>query len=122
MKQHILVIDDEGSIRELLGTFFQARGYRVSSASTAAEALRVVEDTLPDVVLLDLLLPDADGLELLENFKQTHPDLPVIIMTGMGSDESLLKEARTKGAAGYVSKTDPLDKLLREVELQFPSM
>ena len=116
MKPHILVVDDEAPIRELLSTFFQSRGYEVSSAGTAYDAMIKAAETSLALVLLDLVLPDADGLEVLDSLKRTHPDLPIIIMTGMGADDALLKEARDKGAAGYVSKTLPLDKLLAEVE------
>ena len=118
MKPHILVVDDEAPIRELLSTYFQSRGYQVSSASTAAEAVLKAEETPLNLVLLDLVLPDADGLEVLGSLKKTHPELPVVIMTGMGSDEALLNEVKAKGASGYVSKTMPLDKLLAEVENQ----
>lgn len=116
MKPHILVVDDEPSIRELLSTYFQSRGYQVSSTSTGADAMIKVADTALSLVLLDLVLPDADGLDLLGSLKKGHPDLPVIIMTGMGSDDVLLKQAMEKGAAGFVSKTLPLNKLLVEVE------
>jgi DNA-binding NtrC family response regulator len=54
-------------------------------------------------------------LEILERMKATHPNLPIIIMTGIGFDEDLLQEAIQKGASGYVSKTLPLDQLLMEV-------
>lgn len=120
MKHHILVVDDEAPIRELLSTYFQSRGYQVSTSSTANDAMRKIADTALDLVLLDLVLPDADGLELLGSVKKSHPDLPVIIMTGMGSDAELLKEANSKGAAGFVSKALPLDKLLAEVEQRLP--
>ena len=116
MKPHILVVDDEAPIRELLCTYFQSRGYQVSSAATAYDAMIKAAETSLALILLDLVLPDADGLEVLGSLKKTLPDVPVIIMTGMGSDEALLKEAKDKGAAGYVSKTLPLDKLLAEVE------
>ncbi|MBI2946547.1 MAG: response regulator [Verrucomicrobia bacterium] len=116
MKPHILVVDDEAPIRELLTTYFQSRGYQVTAAATADEAIRRTADASLNLVLLDLVLSDADGLELLGTLKKSHPDLPVIIMTGMGSDESLLKQATDNGAAGFVSKTLPLDKLRAEVE------
>ena len=97
MKPHILVVDDEAPIRELLGTYFQSRGYQVSSTSTAADAVRKAAETSLNLVLLDLVLPDADGLEVLGDLRKAHPNLPVIIMTGMGSDEALLKEANITG-------------------------
>ena len=68
-----------------------------------------------NLVILDVPLGDSDGLEILQTLKNAHPNLPVIIMTGIGFDEELLQEAIKKGASGYVSKTLPLDQLLMEV-------
>jgi DNA-binding response OmpR family regulator len=115
MKQHILIIDDETSILELLKSFFEKQGYQITLAENGTEALRLAADIGFDLIILDVVLPDADGLEVLQSLKQLHPNTPVIIMTGIGFDEVLLKEAKRKGASGYVSKTLPLDKLLSEV-------
>jgi DNA-binding NtrC family response regulator len=115
MKQHILVVDDEPPIRELLQSYFQKHGYEVTTAATAEEAVRLADDLPLHLVVLDVLLPDSDGLETLQTLKGSHPNLPVIIMTGIGFDEELLQEAIQKGASGYVSKTLPLDQLLMEV-------
>jgi len=112
---HILVVDDEASIRDLLAEFFRKRGYKVSTASNPKEALSLTDSVPLNLVILDVLLDDKDGMEVLEDIKEKHPNLPVIIMTGIGYDEELLKEARDKGAAGYLSKTLPLDQLLMEV-------
>jgi CheY-like chemotaxis protein len=115
MSQRILVVDDEAPIRELLSSYFQKRGYAVTAAATGSEAIRALDELPVDVMILDIALADADGLELLETIKQDHPKLPVIILTGMGFDDDLLKEALAKKASGYVSKTLPLDQLLMEV-------
>jgi len=115
MKEHILVVDDEAPIRDLLGEFFRRRGYTVTTAATGEDALRLADEVVLQLVILDIALPDADGLELLESIKSGHPNLPVIVLTGMGFDGELLREALQKGAAGYVSKTLPLDQLLMEV-------
>lgn len=115
MSQRILVVDDEAPIRELLSSYFQKRGYTVTTGSNAAEAIRALDEISVDVMILDIALADADGLELLESVKKDHPKLPVIILTGMGFDDELLKEALAKKASGYVSKTLPLDQLLMEV-------
>lgn len=115
MKQHILVVDDEPPIRELLQSYFTKHGYAVTTAADAQEAFRLADETPLQLVILDVLLPDSDGLEVLAQMKNTHPNLPIIIMTGIGFDEDLLQEAIQKGASGYVSKTLPLDQLLMEV-------
>lgn len=115
MQQHILVVDDEAPIRDLLSSYLRKHGYEVTTAGAADEALRHVEEKRVQAVILDVLLADTDGLEVLVKIKETHPRLPVIIMTGIGFDEELLQEAVQKGASGYVSKTLPLDQLLMEV-------
>lgn len=115
MKQHILIVDDEPPIRELLAEFFQKRGYQVTTAGTGEEATRLADETPPHLVILDIALADADGLELLRSLKHNHPALPVIMLTGMGFDDELLQEALQNGAAGYVSKTLSLEQLLMEV-------
>jgi DNA-binding response OmpR family regulator len=115
MKQHILVVDDEAPIRDLLTQFLTKRGYDVTTAATGAEAARLADEVSLNLVILDIALADADGLELLGQIKAGHPNLPVIMLTGMGFDEDLLNEALSKKASGYVSKTLPLDQLLLEV-------
>jgi DNA-binding NtrC family response regulator len=81
----------------------------------ASDARRLVDEVPLNLVILDIALADADGLELLESIKQAHPQLPVIMLTGMGYDDELLQEALQKGASGYISKTLSLDQLLMEV-------
>jgi DNA-binding NtrC family response regulator len=113
--KHILIVDDEAAIRDLLSEFFRKRAYKVSTAATPEEALSLADSVPLNLIILDVLLSDADGMEVLETIKKAHPNLPIIIMTGIGFDEELLKEAQQKGASGYVSKTLPLDQLLMEV-------
>ncbi len=115
MKQHLLVVDDEAPIRDLLESFFKRQGYHVWTAETAAAAITIADEQPLHLIILDVVLPDSDGLELLSTLKSAHPNLPIIMMTGIGFDEELLQEARGRGASAYVSKTLPLDQLLMEV-------
>jgi DNA-binding NtrC family response regulator len=115
MKQHILVVDDEPPIRDLLQAYFKKRGYQVSVSATGPEALRMVDETVFSIVILDVILAETDGIEILDQIKAKHPALPVVIMTGIGLDEELVQEAWNKGASGYVSKTLPLDEVLAVV-------
>src|SRR5687768_15951718 len=100
MKQHILVVDDEPPIRELLQSYFSKHGYEVTTAVDAAGALTKADKIPLHLVILDVLLPDSDGLAILEKLNCSHPSLPIIIMTGIGFDEVLLQEAVQKGASG----------------------
>lgn len=115
MKQHILVVDDETPVLEMLSSYLKKHGFEVSTANSAEDALRLSEVTPLHLVILDVLLADTDGLELLAQIKSARPKLPIIIATGIGFDEGLLQDALQQGAAGYVSKTQPLDQLLTEV-------
>lgn len=116
VKKRILVIDDEPAIRELLSEYFVRRGCDVSAVATGREGLAAASETPCDLILVDVVLPDADGMEILQQLKARHPKVPVIVMTGIGFDEPLVTEATQKGASGYISKTLPLDKLWAEVE------
>jgi len=115
MKMKILVVDDEAPIRDLLSAYLKKYGYEVLTAATAAEARQRVDGETLHLVIMDVVLPDADGMEVLGSVKQAHPNLPVVMLTGIGFDEELLQEAQQRGAAGYISKTLPLDQLLMEV-------
>ncbi len=116
MKQHILVVDDEPQIRELLSLYLDKQGYKVSAAATATETMKLVEGDHVHLVVLDIGLEEEDGLKLLANLKSKHPQILVIMLTGMGFVEDLLQEAQQKGADGYVSKVSPMDELLGTIQ------
>ncbi|HXG47817.1 MAG TPA: response regulator [Methylomirabilota bacterium] len=111
MKQHILVVDDEKPVRELIELYLRRHGYEVSVADSSAEALTLLDRQRVDLVVLDIGLADEDGLQVLAELKTRHPNTRVVMLTGMGFVEDLLEEAQRKGADGYVSKVLPLDEL-----------
>lgn len=114
--KNILVVDDEAPIREVLNAYLTRHGYKVTVMASGQEALRQANKLPIHLIILDVLLEDADGLELLEKFKTARPKRPVIIITGMGPDEELTRRALEKGAADCISKTAPLDRLLERIE------
>ena len=116
MSQHILVVDDEPQIRDLLAVYLGKQSYRVSTAASSAETMRLVKEGHIDLVVLDIGLADEDGLNLLSIIKAQHPSLRVVMLTGMGFVEDLLQEANQKGADGYVSKVLPLEELLLAIQ------
>ncbi len=116
MKPQILIVDDEASIRDLLAAFFSKHGFAVRTAGLAEEATALASQIAPDLIILDIALADTDGMDLLVSLKAAHATVPIIIVTGMGRDDELLQEAMARGASGYISKTDPLDVLLVEVQ------
>lgn len=119
MSQHILVVDDEPQIRELLSVYLRRQGYRVSTTATSQETLQLLQQTPVDMVVLDIGLAGEDGLRLLAQIKAAHPKVRVVMLTGMGFVEDLLEEAHAKGADGYVSKVLPLDELLMAIQRVF---
>lgn len=116
MRQHLLVVDDEQPICDLLGLYLEKQGYRVTTCGTAAEAWAVLDVQPVDLVVLDINLNGEDGLQVLGRIKAQYPALPVIMLTGLGYAEDLLLEAHQKGADGYVSKVLPLEELLGAIQ------
>ncbi|MBI1839909.1 MAG: response regulator [Verrucomicrobia bacterium] len=120
MTRRILIVDDQPQICELYGMFFEREGMRTSRAATAEECLTRVDGDKPDVVLLDINLAEEDGLDVLTRIKQAHPRTRVVMMTGMGYVDDLLREALNRGADGYVSKGLPCEELLQAVKRVMP--
>ena len=99
----ILIVDDEPVLRDVLRTLLEQHGYVTHSAVSAAEAVATVAEEEVDLVLLDLMLPDGSGLEVLPQIKAHDPQIPVIMMTAYSSVESAI-EAMRLGAFHYVPK------------------
>jgi DNA-binding NtrC family response regulator len=107
----VLIIDDEKNIRALLMRVLAEERLDVHAAGSAAEGLQVAEEVDPDVILLDLRLPDASGLDVLKTLKARHPEAAVLMVTAFGQVESAV-EAMKGGAADYIEKPfQALDKL-----------
>jgi DNA-binding NtrC family response regulator len=107
----ILIIDDEKNVRALLTRVLAEERLDVHAASNAAEGLQIAADVDPDVILLDLRLPDANGLDVLKTLRTRHPEAAVLMVTAFGQVESAV-EAMKGGAADYIEKPfQALDKL-----------
>src|SRR5438132_2341318 len=107
----ILVVDDDRDMLSLLDDLLSGEGYKVVKAKTGAEALAAIAKSRPDLVMIDVLLPDEDGLTLLGQIKREHPELEVIVMTAFGGSSSAIKAMRV-GAYDYVTKPFETDDLL----------
>jgi two-component system OmpR family response regulator len=108
-RRRVLIVEDEPALRLSYQRAFQPR-YDLVFASTGAEALEKLDDQLPDVAVLDMRLPDTDGVELLRRIRLTQPDLPVIITTAYMSIEPQLKVLNLPHS-GYIVKPFRLDEL-----------
>jgi len=105
----VLVVDDEIGARESLKMILK-NDYEVSLARNAEEAFSKIKEHSPDVILLDILLPDLDGLKVLERIKQNNPNIIVIMVTATTTVKTAL-EAKKLGAYGYVTKPFDTDEL-----------
>ena len=113
--KHILVVDDEESILTLFEDELTEAGYRVTTAATGEQALQCIEDEVPDLLVLDIRMPDINGLEVLSRIRQQHKELPVILCTavhGLKNDYTVW-DARV---AGYLTKPIDLDDLVYKVQ------
>ena len=106
----MLVVDDDDAFRSVLVAELTRMAFAVSGAATAAEAIRHVAEHEPDIVLLDLRLPDVDGLDALRTIREKYPATDVIMLTGHGSLDAAIESIRI-GAFDYVPKPCPLDEL-----------
>ncbi|HEV7887010.1 MAG TPA: response regulator [Acidimicrobiales bacterium] len=114
----ILVADDDQHIRELLTLNLEAEGFDVVAAADGEQAWELVRTCLPDLVVLDVMMPERDGLDVLGSLK-SHPrtkDIPVVLLTAKATDAEVWEGWRA-GADYYITKPFNLDELLHFVEL-----
>jgi len=110
-KDKILVVDDQPSVRFGLRSLLQTEGYRVFEAETGAQALSSITENAPQLILLDLRLPDIDGLDLLPQLKAIDDDVPVIILTAHGTIDTAIR-ALKQGAENFLTKPFDADSLI----------
>ena len=106
----ILVVDDEIEIVRLLKDFLTSKGYEVYTALNGAEALTVVKEAKPDIVLLDIIMPGMGGIDTLKEIKKIDPTTAVIMVTAL-IDEELANRAVKLGAFDYITKPINIDYL-----------
>ncbi|MFQ5761388.1 MAG: sigma-54-dependent transcriptional regulator, partial [Acidiferrobacterales bacterium] len=112
----ILVVDDEPDIRRLVQEILEDEQYRVVTAQNAATAREAYSDRNPDLVLLDIWMPDSDGISLLKEWSQTgKPHVPVVMMSGHGTVDTAVEATRV-GACDFIEKPLSIGKLLVTVE------
>ena len=111
VKSVILLVDDQDTIRFFLEKTLIQEGYEAVTAKTGAEAIEKARQVMPDLVLLDLKLPDMDGLDVLTRIKEIFPEIGVVMITAFGDIETAVR-AMKHGAYDFVSKPINLDQLL----------
>lgn len=127
-KYEILIVDDEADIRTSFSGLLDDEGYAVRTAANGEEALEMVSEKVPNLVLLDVWMEGMDGLETLSRMKRRVPDLPVIMISGHGTIETAV-QATQRGAYDFIEKPPQVDRLLltisraiREMQLRKENM
>jgi two-component system response regulator AtoC len=106
----MLVVDDDEGLREYLQALAASRGFQVFAAPTGEDAVQTLDQSRPDLVTLDLVLPGMDGLETLKHLKERLPEVPVIMLSGHGQARSIV-EAMKLGAADFLRKPFEVEEL-----------
>ena len=115
MKKHILIVDDEADIRELLAEYLSQFGFRITAVGSPDEAERVVEKDLPNLIISDLQLEDSDGLSMVRAIKNKRPDMPVLLLTGIHFAPEVVRTKLSKTVTSYLQKTVALERIVAEV-------
>jgi putative nucleotidyltransferase with HDIG domain len=113
--ENILIVDDEEAIREVVSTMLEAKGYHCTAVQNGRLAQDEVKKCTPDLVLSDMIMPEMDGIKLLEWMRQYNPEVPVIMVTAI-HDISTALEAIRRGAYDYILKPFEKDQLFLGVE------
>lgn len=115
MTKKILFVDDEGDWRFMSSTYLKEAGYDVLTAKNGSEALLISSGVELDLIILDVNLNGENGVVLMKFLKRNHPDVPVILYTGMQHDDESIQSMIDAGAAQYVRK-GTMEDLLKAVE------
>jgi two-component system nitrogen regulation response regulator NtrX len=111
VKARVLIIDDEESVRSALRMIFEYEGYECLLAQNGAAGLKIAEKDEPDLVLLDIKMPQMDGMEVLKQLRQAQPSLPVVILSGHGTVQTAV-EATKLGAFDFIEKPPESERIL----------
>src|SRR4051812_42762452 len=118
MPSEILLIEDDREIRRVLRTSLTAEHYRVREAKTVSQGLEEIASRLPDVIVLDLGLPDGDGIEIIQQVRQWNKALPILVLSvkSLERDKILALDA---GADDYINKPFAVGELLARLRVVF---
>ena len=115
MSEKVLIVDDEKDFLDIIAERIGARGMDVSTASSAEDALIMVEEESYDVVIMDFMMPALDGFKALKLMKAKRPEVQIILLTGNVPDEKRM-EARELGALDVIEKPPDLQDLIKKIK------
>ncbi len=115
MSEKVLIVDDEKDFLDIIAERIRARGMDVSTATSAVDALNMVEEESFDVVIMDFMMPALDGFEALKLMKAKQSEVQIILLTGNVSDEKRM-EAKALGALDVIEKPPDLKDLIQKIK------
>lgn len=121
MNEKILIVDDQFGIRVLLKEVFEKDGYETFDASNGNQALAIIKDESPDLVLLDMKIPGMDGLEILKEIRERNLETNVIMMTAYGELE-MINAAKNLGAVAHFAKPFDIDEVKNNIRQYLDSL
>ena len=110
-KKKILIVEDDVFVRDIYNLKFNSEGFEVILAMDGREALARLTEAVPDIILLDIIMPYMDGMEVLDHFTENRPDTTVVVLTGYGTIETAVQAVK-RGAFDYLTKPAKLDEIL----------
>jgi excisionase family DNA binding protein len=118
----VLIVDDDERVREYVRVNLEMEGYAVREAGSAEEGLRVLDEVSPDLILLDVMMPEVDGWEMLRRVQERHGvgAIPVVMFSGK-VDEQSAQEATARGAQGFVGKPFDPQQLIEHAKQLLPA-
>jgi CheY-like chemotaxis protein len=108
----LLIVDDNEGVRHLVSRWLEKAGFSVREAKDGAEAVEMVKEDPPDIILADIRMPKIDGIELARIIKSDHPDIKIILMTAYSSPQTIA-QARREGVDDYLEKPFTKDQVER---------
>ncbi|MGM0442476.1 MAG: response regulator transcription factor [Elusimicrobiota bacterium] len=111
----VLVVDDELHIRELIRDNLEAEGYNIIIATDGLEAIDLLEETKPDLVILDIMMPEMDGWEVCKNIKDRDKKIKIIMLTAKSGNRDRMIGEKILKADKYITKPFDIEKLIGEV-------
>ena len=112
-RKRVLIVDDDESLRRMLAALLEAAGYEITQASNGREALNRAGTLEADIILTEIVMPEVEGLQLIQELLRLNPSQRIIAMSGAHRAESYLATAKSLGAKATLTKPLPLEKLLR---------
>ncbi len=115
LQKKVLIVDDEPDTLELVKTILESRGFKTTLASSGAEALSKITDGRPDLVILDIMMPDMDGWDVFRKIKEIDPKMPVAILTAKAQNIDKFLGLHVLKAEEYITKPFGKDELIEKV-------